>query len=1299
MGNMPGAANIAATSGSVTGSASVTVTAPVLLSISITPSTASIAKGTTQQFTATGTYSNGSTQNLTSSVTWSSSANNIATIASGGLATGAGAGTATVTAASGSFTASALLTITQAALVSLTVTPANPSFSLGTTQAMVATGTYSDGSTLVLTNSVTWTTGDATIATISNLGVAAGVALGNTSVTANSGSISGLTTLTVTPAVLVSIAITPAIPTIPLGTTQQFTATGTYTDGSTQNITDTVQWSSDTPAVATIGNAAPTQGLVTSAGQGSANITAASGSITGSTTLTVSTAALISIAVTPATPTIALGATLQFTATGTFTDGTTQNLTGTATWSSDTVSTATIGTPGVTIGLATGVGQGMANITATSGTVSGSTMLTVTAASLVSIAINPPAATIPLGTTQQFTAIGTFSDGSTQDLTQSGQWSSTVATVATISNTTGTAGLASALAAGTTTIGITSGTVSATATLVVNPAALVSIAINPQSPTIALGTTQQFTATGTYTDGSTQDLTTVATWNSSDATVAIIGNTVGNFGLATSSGQGVATITATLGSISASTTISVGQASLVSIAVAPSAISIALGYTEQFTATGTYSDGSTQDLTQSATWVSSVPTVATVSSTGSATSVYPGATTISASSGAVTGGSVLTVAAAVATSLVVTPSTPSLVAGSQQQFTATLNYSDGSSINVTSTVSWISSNTTVATIGAGGLAIGLATGSSTIQASWGSVLPITGTTVLNVEAGVAVSPAIATIGFGGTEQFTATVSVSGNPSVTWSVDGIQGGSLPTGTISSLGLYTAPPATGVHTITAVAGSSSGSATLTIVSAGGAVPANPYFGIDYNKGTPFGATAISHGIGRLWDTPAVEWPYAQTSACTTSPCPGSFSWTAIDNLLSQMFSNSVATALVALSRTPAFASSNPSDLKCNYAKQGSTGGTAPGQCDPPSDLNNDGTGADQFWRDWVAAYASHVNAPGYTSSHAHVGYWEIWNEPDSATFWNGTLNQLIRMQEDAYCIIKGGSFTIRATGETCTQVQSAVRSVLLTGPIDTTSMVMMPSYHPKAIGIQSGLNLAQAFLYCTGPASGSYCTNGGYATTDAINFHTKPGENYPTPLESVMDSWTSEIDQILQPAELLKPLFGTEGGYAAAGWVAPYTVDLNQAAYIARFYIYSYYKGYVNNVWYDYSSSSNGLGSAAADTAYSQVFAGMVGATGLACSVSANGTGDAAQPSLYICTLAEPDGTAAQWMWDSDNTGEPNFWDSGAPNNLECHDGSCPTWSQSVPTSMQSYVDITGLKTAIVNGQVPVGIQPILVQAKP
>jgi parallel beta-helix repeat protein len=727
-GVTPGTTTITATSGAITGSASVAVRAPVLVLLSVSPGNAVIAKGTSQQFAATGTYSDGSAQDLTSSVTWSSSST-VAGIASGGLASGEGMGTAIITATSGSISGSATLNVGQAVLVSMAVTPANASLAMGTTLPLIATGTYSDGSTLVVTNTATWTTTDSSIATVNNQGAASSVALGSTTVTAALGTISGSTTVTVNPAVLVSIAVTPAVPVIPLGTTQAFTATGTYTDGSTQNITSTVEWSSDTPGVSTISTGGPTPAVASSAGVGSANITASEGGVSGSTTLTVTGAALVSMAVIPATPTIALGTTQAFTATGTYTDGSTQNLTSTATWSSDTPATATINSAG----LGQSVGTGTATVSATSGTVSGSTVLTVTAAALVSIAINPSTATIAMGTTQQFTATGTFTDGTTQDLTQSGHWSSTVATVATISDTAGTMGQVSTAGTGTTTIGISSGTVSGTATLVVNPAALVSIAINPPTATIALGTTQQFTAMGTYTDGSTQDLTSVVTWSSSSATVAIIGNTVGSYGLATSAGQGTANITASSNAISASSTISVAGPTLVSIAITPNGVAIPLGTGQQFDAVGTYTDGSTQDLTQSATWAASVPGVATIGAAGYAISVDPGTTTITATSGAITGSVVLAVNSAAPTSLVVVPASSSILVGAQQQFGATLNYSDGSSVNVTSTVTWNSLSPGVATVNSSGLAVGVTGGSSAIEAIWGGdIFTATGSLTVSV---------------------------------------------------------------------------------------------------------------------------------------------------------------------------------------------------------------------------------------------------------------------------------------------------------------------------------------------------------------------------------------------------------------------------------------------------------------------------------------------------------------------------------------------------------------------------------------
>src|SRR6202453_3797165 len=145
--------------------------APTLSSISVTSTKLTIAAGTTEQFTATGNYADGSTKNLTDSVTWSSQNPNVATVTPGGMAKAIAAGTskieatiagagvvraAATNAVSGGVIGSTILTVTSATLVSIAVTPANPSIAKGTTEQFTATGTYSDNSTQNLTSSVTW---------------------------------------------------------------------------------------------------------------------------------------------------------------------------------------------------------------------------------------------------------------------------------------------------------------------------------------------------------------------------------------------------------------------------------------------------------------------------------------------------------------------------------------------------------------------------------------------------------------------------------------------------------------------------------------------------------------------------------------------------------------------------------------------------------------------------------------------------------------------------------------------------------------------------------------------------------------------------------------------------------------------------------------------------------------------------------------------------------------------------------------------------------------------------------------
>ena len=247
-------------------------------------------------------------------------------------------------------------------LVSIAINPSPASIIVGNTQQFTATATFSDGSTSDVSTSVTWQSNNAAV-TISATGLATAASVGSAQITATSGGItSPPATVTVTNP-LVSIAVTPPAPSIIINTTQQFTATGTYTDGSTADITTQVTWNSATPSVATI---IANTGLATGVGAGTSAITATLGSIVSpSDTLTVINA-LVSIAITPTNQTLLVTDTLQFTATGTFTDGSTQDITSSVTWSTSKPANATITASG---GLATATAFGTSAISATQGSV------------------------------------------------------------------------------------------------------------------------------------------------------------------------------------------------------------------------------------------------------------------------------------------------------------------------------------------------------------------------------------------------------------------------------------------------------------------------------------------------------------------------------------------------------------------------------------------------------------------------------------------------------------------------------------------------------------------------------------------------------------------------------------------------------------------------------------------------------------------------------------------------------------------------------------------------------------------
>ncbi len=175
---------------------------------------------------------------------------------------------------------------------------------------------------------------------------------------------------------LTSIAVGPANPSIAVGASQQFTATGTYSDASTAKITTSVTWTSSDTTKVTI---QPSSGLASGVAAGSVMITAALSGKSATATLTINSPSVTSISVSPLNPTIDAGGTLQFLATATYSDNSTRTVTGSATWaSSDSTKAAIQSTPQANPGLVTGVVSGSVMITATLSGKSGSSGLTVT---------------------------------------------------------------------------------------------------------------------------------------------------------------------------------------------------------------------------------------------------------------------------------------------------------------------------------------------------------------------------------------------------------------------------------------------------------------------------------------------------------------------------------------------------------------------------------------------------------------------------------------------------------------------------------------------------------------------------------------------------------------------------------------------------------------------------------------------------------------------------------------------------------------------------------------------------------
>jgi uncharacterized protein YjdB len=259
-------------------------------------------------------------------------------------------------------------TTTPVAVATVTVAPPSASVLVGGTVALTATPADATGNVLK-ERAVNWTSDNASVATVNTAGLVTAVAPGSATITATSEGMSGNSAITVTSVAVASLSVSPASATINSGATRQLTATPKDSNGNTLS-GRVVTWSSDNTAAATVNSS----GLVRGVAAGTANITASCEGQTGSSAITVIVVPVASVAVSPSSATIGVGATQQLSATPKDAGG--NSLTGrTVTWSSDNTAAATVSSSG----LVGGVAAGSATITATCEGKSGTCAITVSA--------------------------------------------------------------------------------------------------------------------------------------------------------------------------------------------------------------------------------------------------------------------------------------------------------------------------------------------------------------------------------------------------------------------------------------------------------------------------------------------------------------------------------------------------------------------------------------------------------------------------------------------------------------------------------------------------------------------------------------------------------------------------------------------------------------------------------------------------------------------------------------------------------------------------------------------------------
>lgn len=757
----------------------------------------------------------------------------------------------------------------------------------------------------------------------------------------------------------------------------------------------------------------------------------------------------------------------------------------------------------------------------------------------------------------------------------------------------------------------------------------VHVSISPTQPNVFSALTQQFTA-----DVANSTNTAVA-WSVSKGRITTTGLYTAP---AVTSNETISVTATSVADPSKSATATVTVLPPVSVAITPTTLTMNSGTTHPFQATVS---GSTRN---GVTW--SV-THGTISGTGSFTAPLVNRTAtvlVTATSVAdpkVSATSVVTVEPKV--SVLTSPDSVSVPSSGSYQFTAMVNNSTNTGVTWTCSVGHISASglysapavttDTTAIVTATSSADRTKSSTSTVTVTPIAALSITTASLTNTLVGV---------------NYTGTFSATGGTlPYTWS---ISWGALPSGiTLGSKGaLSGSTQQTGAFTFNVHVSDSSPikltakqafTLTVNLNLAGKSIPATMFNMHINHLSTPWPSAPIAGQ--RFWG--GSDWALVNTAQDV-------YDWTSLDQRLSDAKLHNVD-VLYDMGMTPVWAQCGASTASSCVQSPGCAGGNwggGDGQCYWPGDLNADGSGTNQHWKDWVTALAKH----SLNNGNARIKYYEIWNEPNINGYWRGTTAQLVRMAQDAACIIKG-------VGPGCTKTA-----------IDPNAMILTPSPALGGGAINTWLT--------------DYLGAGGAQISDIVAFHGYNG----TDAEKITSLVANLRDGALTTYALLnKPLFDDEFSWGTAVFPDP---D-EQAGFVGRSMLLHWSSGVSRVYWYAWEDTtplwsadsipgcttpdSSGTGfTCSTGVAFTQVQSWMVGAT-LSQQCSATGT-------VWTCGFTRSGGYQALVVWDTAKT---------------CSNGSCTTSSYKFPPvspNYTHYLDLTGKSHTISGTTVPIGYKPIL-----